>query len=513
MQASNRMVLNTIVMYVRYIITMGVTLFSSRWILMSLGEENYGIYNLVAGLLSMLMFLNVALASSTQRFLSYALGKGDTDLIDNTFNCSLTLHIVVSIIIFLLVEIIGVFALNSILNIPEGKDGLAMFVLHCMAISTFVTVATVPFNASLLSHENILFYSIVQITEAVLKLILAYYLLSFGGERLKLYSVSIMAITILTTTIIVVFCRINYNECKLRIKRIKDTSLVKNLLAYSSWNLIGATSSLCRFQGVSMMLNAFFGVVINAAYGIATQVNGQLQFFSNAIITAVRPQIVKSEGGNNRSRMHALSFSACKITFLLLATVSIPLIVDMSYVLRIWLKDVPEHTVLFTQLFIVFNLATQLSVGVSIGIESVGNIKALQLLVGTLHFLVLPIGYVLLQMGFKPESVIVALIIEELTGVLIRIIISKKQTGLDVGLFLRQVIIPCLIIALFNYAICQFIRFSVKECFLRLLLICLISVCFMGTTTYCFALSNLEKEKINDILNKLIAKQKWILRK
>lgn len=508
MNANNRMVLNTTVMYGRLAITMVVTLLSSRWVLMALGQEDFGIYNLISGLLSMLMFLNLTMATASQRFLSFALGKGDRQLIEDTFYYSCVLHFIIGVIIVLGIEIVGRFLLQTVLQVPNDKMYLAVFCLHSLAFSTFFTVISVPFNAVLISHENILFVAIVEILSAISKMVTAIILLLYDGERLKLYALIMAGIPICQTLIYQTYCVCHYQETKVKLRKITDNSLFRQFTAYAGWNLIGSISSLLRTQGVSMLLNSFYGVAMNAAYGIATQVKGQFSHFSSSIVTATRPQIVKSEGVGNRQRVHLLSAMTCKVTFMLLSMLSVPLILEMPYVLHLWLKDVPNYTVAFTRLILIINLLFQFSVGLSMPIESVGKIKSLQIWVGGLHFVVLPIGYVMLKFDFSPESVFVMVAMEESVGIVLRMIISRKVTGLSISGFIKSTLAPSVISLFVLLCVCYIVQLTLSECFVRVCIICLISILYTSVIGYRFILNVLEREKIHAIINKLIGKIK-----
>ena len=266
MDTNKKMVLNTCIMYARVAITMGVTLLSSRWVLMALGEEDFGIYSLVAGMLSLLSFLNVTMASSTQRFLSYALGRGNIKELNSVFNISLLLHLFIGLLVLLIFEVVGNLMLDSVLQIPVGKEEDAMFVLHCLSISMFVTVITVPFNASLITHENMLFVAMTQVGEALIKLIIAYILLSYMGDKIRLYALCMMVIPLFSNSMYMVYCFRNYRETRISFKAAKRIDLLKELVSYTGWNMIGGISHLFKAQGIAMLLNAFKGVVINAAF-------------------------------------------------------------------------------------------------------------------------------------------------------------------------------------------------------------------------------------------------------
>lgn len=506
MQASNRMILNTIVMYVKYVVNMAVALFSSRWVLLALGEEDFGIYSLVAGLLSMLMFLNVTMASSTQRFLSYAVGTKDESLMRETFHNSCIIHLFIGVIILCLFESVGIYFLHHILSIPVGKMHLATFVLHCLSISTFITIIFVPYYASLITHENIVYVSIVQIAEAFMKFGVAYWLLYLAQDQLRFYAMAMMTISIIGSLAFFIYGVKSYKETRLSFRRVRDSEQMKKLLSYSSWNLIGGVSSMFRNQGVAMLLNSFLGVIINAAWGIAQQLNGQLLFFSHAIVTATRPQIVKSEGGGNRKRMLSLSMSTCKITFLILAIIAVPLIVEMPYVLEIWLKKVPENTVIFSRYILLLTMIAQLSIGISISVESVGNIKLMQLMVGGLHFIVLPAGYILLKLGCLPYAVCIVMLVEELLAFGFRLYVSRKVAGLPVLFFVRRIVLPATSCVLFTFLVCLFLTQFVDEGLIRLIMICACSLFLISFIAYNYLLVENERDKILIFCRSVVSK-------
>lgn len=500
MNTSNRMVINTFVMYARLIISMIITLLSSRWILLALGTEDFGIYNLVAGILSMLMFINLTMATASQRFMSFALGKKDENLIRDTFYYSCILHFLAGLIIVLLIEVIGGMMLNTILKVPVGKLYLAFFCLHSLSISTFFTVISVPYRASLISHENIIFVSIVELSTAILKLLGAIFLLDYSGNRLKMYAIIMAAIPLLTMIVYRIYCQLYYQETKLQIRKINDFSLFTKIFSYAGWNLIGSFSSLLRTQGISLLLNSFYGVAMNAAYGISSQVKGQLSHISQSIFTATRPQIVKSEGMGNRNRVHSLSAFTCKTSFLLFGMLCVPLIIEMPYVLKLWLKTVPEYSIIFTQLILIICLIHQLGAGISVAIESVGEIKKLQIAVGGLHFIVLPIAYFMLWQGMEPYSVFIMICIEEAIAVIMRLYISKKVTGLNVLLFIKKTLLPSVITIIFLFLLMLFIKPLLTDNFIRLVFMIILSLAFITVVGYFYTLTQFEREHVNNII-------------
>lgn len=503
MNSSNKIISNTLVIYTRVAITSIVALLSSRWILQSLGITDFGIYNLVAGLLAMLMVLNSSMAAATQRFLSYSIGEGNQNIVKKTFNLSLFLHFFIGIFTFILIETVGSIFLLQVLSIPSGREEAALFCLHCLSVSTCFSIVSVPFTAMLFSYENMIFMSIVQIGEAILKLIAAIFLLHYIGDRLKLYALCITILSLFSIILLAVYCRFKYECCRLSFEGLKDKSYFKSYSTFAFWSLIGSVSTMLKNQGAAMLLNVFYGVTINAAYGIASQIKGQLMFVSSSILTAARPQIVQSEGNGNRFRVLSLSSSASKFSFLLLSYISIPFIVEMPVILRLWLGVIPQYTVEFSILIIITNLIFQFYVGVSLPFESIGKIKKIQLITGLLNFLVLPIGYVFLKFGCPPMFLLISVLIEELVCIFIMIYISRELTGMSAKRFIVKTMILPIIAVIGTLVITYFVHFIISSLWSRLLLVVLVSCIVLSVLSYSIALEDFEKRKLNEIVVKI----------
>lgn len=494
MQQSSKVILNTLILYGKMGIAIIVGLLSTRLVLQGLGVEDYGIYNLIAGMIAMLAFLNSAMAASTQRFLSFSMGLNDWEQVHRVFYYSILLHIVIGIIIIAIIEIAGQYLINHVLSIPHNKLSLASIVLHYLSISTFFSVIAVPYIAILISHENMLLLSIIDIIEALFKLLIAFIILTADNNRLITYA-ALMAIVMCISLIIkIICCYKKYDETRLKLGFIKDKQLMKDISTFAGWNLIGATCGLARGQGIAMLLNIFFGVVVNAAYGIANQVNGLLSFFSVAIMQSIRPQIVKSEGSGDHTRMLRLSLIACKYMFYLCAIFSIPLIINMPYILSLWLKDVPEYTVIFCQLILLFTLTVMLSQGVMISIEAVGSIKWLQIIVGSLHIIIFPIGYLLLKFNFPAYSILICMIIEETICMILRVAIAKKIANLSIKEYINEVLLKTLPPFLVAFSLGYIIARYLNDDFIQLL-----TTTFVGAGVFlilCWTLGMRPDEKL-----------------
>lgn len=500
MKNSHRVLLNTIILYINMLITMFITLFSTRWVLLALGEQDYGIYNLVAGIIVLFSFLNVAMSAATQRFMSYSQGEGKEDTIKRTFYYSMLMHIFIAIMVVLLWEIGGRYFLENVLDVPNERKTESIIILHCLSTSTFFSILSVPYQATANAHENMLILAVINIIEAVLKLLSALYLLMFNGDRLVLYGFLLTLISLNSYIIIRWYSRKFYKETIYTWEKVKDFAYFKKMFFFAGWNFIGSITSLLRNQGQALLLNIFFGVIINAAYGICNQVSGMLGFFTDSVIRAIRPQIVKSEGGGNRRKMLSLSLSTCKFSFLLLLFVGVPLYIEMPYVLALWLDEVPEFTVDFCRLVIIMSLVRQLSIGISISLDSIGKIKWVQILVGGLHIFVLPVSYLFLKLGYSPTIVLVCAIVEEAIAVIFRIILCHNIAGLRIKTFFKEVLIPCVCICLFCLFITNQVSMLLASSFVRLVLLTVNNLIIVCLLSYGVILNPLEREIISSIL-------------
>lgn len=506
MSPSSRIVLNTAIMYCRYIFTAVVTLFSARWVLLALGEVNFGVFSLIAGMLAILMFLNLSMSTTTQRFLSNAYGKNDESLIKRIFSHSIILHSITAIVIFTLIETVGFFLLKNFLTVPIEKMDDAFFILHCLTISCFISIFTAPFNAALIAHENMLFVSIVQITESVLKFLTALSLLHYDGNRLKLYAVLMMAIPIISSLGYILYCQKKYIECHFSIPKKINFDLLKEMSSFFGFSLIGWLGTLLKTQGLAMLLNSSFGVLVNAAYGIANQINGQLLFVSNAIHGAARPQIIRNESENNHQRMLELCESVSKITFLIFATIAVPLCFEIHQILELWLKQIPAYTESFAIITICANTIAMIANGVTISVDAVGNIKLFQLVVSSMHILVIPIAFVMLKFDYGATTVLSVVIVEEICSGIAKLIIVKHIAGLNIRQMVKRTIIPSISLVFICIGATWLICKTLEESFIRLFFVFLVNFLLIPSLSYIFILTEKEKNVVSRILTKMLNK-------
>jgi len=499
MQPAKRVIKNTGFLYGKMLITIFISLYSTRLILNALGVVDYGIFNLIGGVIGMLSFINGAMIIATSRYLSISLGAGDMQKMKSVFSSSVLLHLIISLIIVLLLEVGGIFLFNGILNIPTERIGTAKVIFHFMVISTFFTINAVPYYASINSHENMLVDALLGIFESVMKLGIAFWLVYSKFDKLILYGVLIAGLTITIRIIISVYCHRKYEECGTHIKSHINTGLLKEMLSFAGWNLFGLVCSVLSQQGLVILLNLFFGIVVNAAYGIANQVNANLSNFSTNMLRAIIPQITKSEGGGDREKMLRLSVLACKMSFFLLAFFAIPIILEMPFILNIWLKSVPENAVIFCQLTLILSLMYQITVGTMAAITTVGNIKVYQVVVGLVQIFTLPLAWALMKFGLPPYFVFVSSIFLEFIAGGLKIWFAHKIAGLDIKDFLINTLLKSIITVVLTVILASLIRFLLHEGFLRAILVVMttsISILLIGKYT---ALTSSENEKIMEL--------------
>jgi len=503
LSSNHKIIANTVIQYGKMVVTVIVMLISTRLVLSTLGVIDYGIYNLIYGLVSLLAFLNAAMASSTQRYMSFSFGQNDKLAQAKIFSYGFLLHIILAFLIVGIIEVAGAWLINNKFDIPYEKVSLAILVLHCLAINSFISVVSVPYVATLISRENIATLSIINVVELIFKLISATVLLFISNDKLLVYSLLMIAAPMVSLMLMAYYCYLKYEETRRISLYVSDTKLFKSMMTFASWNFIGAGTSAARSQGVAILMNLFFGVIVNAAYGISNQVYGLINFFSAALMQAIRPQIIKSEGANNRVRAIKLAISACKFMFLICSFFSIPIIVEMDFLLSIWLRDVPQYATIFCQLIIAYTLISQLTQGLQVSIEAVGDIKLLQLTAGVLHLINIPIGYYLFLNGFPAHFVLISIFLEETICVLLRILIAKKIVGLDIKDYCLVVICKVMPIFCVVMVVSTFIAHVMIEGWLRFV-INILACCFCHIALiWAWGLDGNEKSTISNLVDNI----------
>ncbi|WP_417940013.1 oligosaccharide flippase family protein [Flavobacterium sp. RS13.1] len=501
---SIQVALNTGVLYARMLISMGISFYSVRLVLNALGAADFGLFNLITGVIAMFAFLNAAMTTSTQRYLSFYQGAGDLGMQVKVFANSWILHIIIGLIIVIVLLALSPFFFDGFLNIPIDRVSTAKSIYYFLAASMFFTVVTVPFTALLNAHENMLWLAVVMIIESFLKLVVAFSLTWFAEEdRLFFYGFLMVGVTIVSFVLYAIFCFKKYKECSIR-RFAVDKVLLKELGSFAGWNLFANICYVLNTQGINVLLNVFFGIMVNAAYGIANQVNGQVRGLSFTLLQALNPQIMKSEGMNNRQRTLTTAMWATKLGFFLVSFFAIPLIFQMPVVLKFWLKNVPENTDVFCSLFLIATLINQLTVGITPAIQAMGNIKKFQITIGSVALLTLPICYLSLKYGGMSTTFVFVVIVtvEIITGFL-KIVILKKQSGVPISEYLKSVIkmvIPICITCALVYLATNWIQHSG----IRFVLTLAISFILFPVVFYFIGLETVEKNQIVVLMQRLL---------
>ena len=356
---NKRIAKNTLFLYIRMIITMGVSLYTSRIVLSTLGVEDYGVYSVVGGVVAIFSSLNSTMAGAVQRFLNFEMGKNNHARLNKVFNTSIIIHVGIAVIIFILVELIGTWFLNSKMNIPNERLVAANWVLQFSLLTFIVNIISVPYNAVIIANEKMKVFAYISIIDVTLKLIIVFMLTLFNYDKLIMYSILMFLVSVIIRLIYGIYSKQNFEEC--RFKWLWDTPVFKEMTSFAGWNLIGVTSTLARTQGVNIVLNLFYGTVVNAAMGIANQVRQALELFVNNFTTALKPQITKSYALGDLKYMMDLVFQGTRFAIYLLFLITFPILLETDYILNIWLKNVPAHTIIFVQLVTVIVIIETLS--------------------------------------------------------------------------------------------------------------------------------------------------------
>lgn len=506
MQVANRVILNTGALYGRMLITVFISLYATRLVLNQLGAIDYGLFNLIGGVITMLSFLNIAMTISTQRYMSFHLGTKDSHQLKKVFNASVLLHFILGLAMVLLFEAAGSYLFGHVLNYPAERAMAAKLIYQFMIVSAFFTIISVPCDATLIAQENMVMVAILGVVESLGKLLIAIALPYTGRDKLVAYGALTAALTVLLLLFRQIYCAMKYPESRISLRRYFDRRLLTEMFAYAGWNMFGAGSVVARNQGLALLLNVFFGAIVNAAYGIANQVNAQLSYFSVTLLRALNPQIIKSEGSGDRARMLRLAMIASKFSFYLLSFFAIPMMIEMPFVLQCWLKQVPEYTVMMCRLIVMATLVNQLSAGIQVAVQSVGKIRKYQVAVSTIVLLNLPVAWLLLKAGYPPASVLITTIGIEVVSGIYRMLAVQKIAGLPLLLYTRQVVLRAVAPVLLSAALAGIPLWCMPQGFVRLGVTTLVSVLAMGIWVRLMGLTPEETTKMEQLFSRAFSK-------
>lgn len=506
-QTSNtkRIVKNTLMLYFRQILIMLVSLYTVRVVLNVLGAEDYGIYNVVAGVVTMFSFLSGAMATASQRYFSFDLGKNDIEHLKITFSVTFQIYVLLILLVVILAETLGVWFVNHKLVIPPERMSAANWIFQAAMVSFLLTLITTPYMACIIAHENMNVYAYVSIVEAGLKLGIVFLLTFLPYDKLVLYGILLALVALINTSIYRFFCHKHYEECKFRF--VKDKALFKEIISYSGWNLFGSIVGVVKGQITNILLNLYYGPVVNAARAVASQVNTAVLSFSQNFSTALRPQIIKNYVAEKQEETMLLVYRGCKFTFFLMYIFAMPLLMEMDIVLNLWLKNPPELAVIFTRLALIDAVIDSISFPLMTLAQATGRIKLYQGVVGGILLCNLPVSYLFLKFGAPPYAVMVIAICITFLTFVIRLFIVKRLTNMSILAFLQKSVFPCFLVALLSCVLPVVFILNFKASLLRFFITILISVTCTLVSVFFIGMNNNERRNLmQSIKNKIGAR-------
>ena len=489
--ANKRIAKNTLVLYVRMLFTMGISLFTSRVILQTLGVEDYGISSVVGGVISMFTFINAAMVSSTQRYLNFELVRGDANQLRSVFSTSLQIHALIALAIIVLSETVGLWFLNEKLVIPEARMTAAMWVYQCSILSCAVSIMSTPYNAVIVAHEKMSAFAYISILDVSLKLLVVYLLVVLPFDKLIILAILNLLVQLFIRYIYALYCHRHFPESYFQFRFNK--TLFKEMFGFAGWSFWGNLAAILYTQGLNMMLNIFFGPIVNAARGIAVQVQSAVQQFVGGFQTALNPQITKNYASNNLPQMHSLMFRSARFSFLLLFFLSLPVLMETNFILTLWLKTVPDDAVIFTQIMICISLIYTTANPCIIANQATGKVKIYQMVVGGILLLILPISYVVLKLGAPAYSVFIVHFCIESLAQFSRMYMLRKLIHLPLWQYMKNIYIPIVSTVVIAIILPLVVRMQVAEGWLRFLAVGFTCVLSVGASSYFIGFTKQER--------------------
>lgn len=493
LEANRRIARNSIFMSVRMVFVLGITLYTTRVVLAVLGVEDYGVYNVVCGFVSMFAFLNTSMSNGIQRFYNFELGKNGEVGANRVFNMALLLQFVLAIIIIVFAESIGLWYLHAKMVVPENRMFAAEWIFQ-FSIATFVIVVLqVPYTAAVMAHERMDFYSVVSIFDVVLKLILILTINLVPSDRLILYGGVIVSVHFLELFIYVIFSHRHFHELEMKFSMYKD--LFRSMLTFSGWNLFGAFANMMKEQGINLVLNLFYGPIVNAARGVAIQVNGGLQSLVQNITVPVRPQVVQSFASGNIERVIRLTYTVSKLSCFFLYIIALPVLIEMDSILHIWLGDnVPKHANTFVVIIVLTSFIGNLNAAISGIVHATGKMKTYQMCGSFCILLSIPLSYIVLKMGFAPEWALIMTFVSMFVTQIVSIVVLKSIIQFSISEYFQKVILPFVNVVIVSLWIPISLLYIIDKSSIRLFVIFISSILISSVSVFFIGLDKKERE-------------------
>jgi O-antigen/teichoic acid export membrane protein len=506
-QSSNkRIAKNTLLLYLRMIVMMLIGLYTSRVILQVLGVKDYGLYNAVGGVVTMLTVLTSALTTAINRYLTFELGKGDIEKLKRVFSTSLNVLVILAIIIVLIGFLLGGWFLHHKMNIPAGRMDAANWVLYCTLLSFAVGLINIPYNSSIISHERMNVFAYMTILDVTLKLLIVYALYLSPFDKLKTYAVLALMVAVFIRFIYATYCKKNFQECTYQLTI--DKPLLKEMTGFVGWNFLGNSAWIFNNQGINILINIYFGVTLNAARGIATQVEGLTMRFVNSFMTALLPQITKSYAAGELSQMHQLVCRGAKFSFFLVLFFAIPICFETNHILYLWLGKVPDYAVTFVRMTFLSTLCTVLGYTLVTAQLATGNIKKYQIVMTLCGLWVFPLTWLAYKLGGDAVWAYIIFFITYFVLIFVRIYLVKDLIHMPWILYIKDVLLICATVLLLAVIPPLAIYLLIPSSLLRLFLLCFVSFLSSGLVMYWVGLRTEERQMVNGLAVKFIAKLK-----
>ncbi len=490
-ETNKRIAKNTLFLYFRTLVILLVSLYTSRIVLNVLGIDDYGIYNVVGGIILMFQFLNVGMIDASQRFITYELGRKDKIQLQKVFSSSLLIHLFIIILLIILAETGGIWFLNHKMNIPASRMVAANWVFQCSVLTFILKILCVSYNACIIAHEHMKVYAYISILEAILQLAIVFLLKGTASDKLISYAILIFFVTLLTSIMYVVYCRRHFDECKFRYNN--DKALLYKMFSFAGWSFLGNMGYSFKMQGINILINLFFGPAVNTARGVAYQVNAGIYNFVANFQIAMKPQITKQYAVGETDSMITLVYNSSRYSFFLLLYPVLPVLIKAPYILHLWLGIIPEYSVMFLRLVLIVTLVNSMAGPLATAIQAKGKIKVFQLTILGITLLDIPASYVALKLGYPPYTVMYVSIITEFIALIVRMWLLNALIPIRVSQFMTRVIGRNTLIFILATIIPIILSAHIPDTLIGLLSICIISI--ISTTIILLAIGLTSAER------------------
>ena len=500
--ANKRLAKNSLFLSIRMVIVLLITFYTTRVILATLGVEDYGVYNVVCGFISMFAFLNTSMSNGIQRFFNYEFGKNGEEGAVKVYNTALIIQTILAIVILVVIEAFGIWYINNKMVIPDNRMIAAQWIFQFAVVSFIFNIFQAPYTAAVMAHEKMDFYAVVSILDAVFKLLIVYTLPIIGRDYLITYGFLWMFISVINWILYFIYTKHNFKE--IRLIKVHQKDLFKSMLSFSGWNMFGSFSGVMKEQGINLIINLFFGPVVNAARAVASQVNGGMESFVMNVTIPVRPQVVQSYAKGDISRTMNLTYSISKLSCYVFYIAALPIIMEIDYILHLWLgSNVPEHTSAFIVIILMTTMIANLNSAVSNVVHASGKMMKYQVTTGLLGIASVPAAYIALKLGAKVEIALVITFFSKAIAQYFSLIILKGIVEYSLFDYCKKVLLPIFLVIIMTFWVPLILKLSMQASFLRLILVGTISVISVCLSILLIGLNNSEKQMVKQIIGKL----------